>query len=152
MSKKNNISKNFWELPELFEINRLPMAAELMTFDTVANALTFDYNKSPYFMNINGTWDFILLDHPAEDYSDKNGTKSKFQAFGHCRASKTNQFTLTWLCLLKIIRQSFLKKTQLVFTKPLLKFLKTGKIAELYFTSEGRKVFSKFIAMVLLLV
>ena len=30
MNKKNNVSKNFWELPELIEINRLPMAAELM--------------------------------------------------------------------------------------------------------------------------
>ena len=40
MNKKNNVSKNFWELPELIEINRLPMAAELMTFDTAENALT----------------------------------------------------------------------------------------------------------------
>ena len=75
--KKNNVSKNFWEIPELIEINRLPMTAELMTFDSAENALTFDYSKSPYYMDINGTWDFILLDNPTEDYSDKPWEKIK---------------------------------------------------------------------------
>ncbi|MBQ9788270.1 MAG: DUF4981 domain-containing protein [Lentisphaeria bacterium] len=77
MNKKNNVSKNFWELPELIEINRLPMAAELMTFDTAENALSFDRTKSPYFKGINGTWDFILLDHPDDDYSNREWDKIK---------------------------------------------------------------------------
>ncbi|MBR7128502.1 MAG: DUF4981 domain-containing protein [Lentisphaeria bacterium] len=77
MNKKNNVSKNFWELPELIEINRLPMAAELMTFDTAENALSFDRTKSPYFKDINGTWDFILLDHPDDDYSNREWDKIK---------------------------------------------------------------------------
>ena len=47
------------------------MAAELMTFDTAENALSFDRTKSPYFKDINGTWDFILFDHPDEDYSNR---------------------------------------------------------------------------------
>lgn len=58
------IVPNFWELPELTAINRLPMHSTFHTFKTARQALTRDPQKSPWFLSLDGTWDFRYYDRP----------------------------------------------------------------------------------------
>lgn len=74
---KATISKNFWELPELTQINRLPMVNTLLPFDSAKNAKSFSMAKSEYYLDINGIWDFILLNNPNESFDNKPWSKIK---------------------------------------------------------------------------
>ncbi len=51
-------SDNDWENFDVLHINRLPSAATFMGYPTKAMAVEGDKSKSPYFLSLNGTWNF----------------------------------------------------------------------------------------------
>lgn len=51
-------SPNDWENMYILHINRLPSAANFMGYPTKEMALEGIKEKSPYFLSLNGTWDF----------------------------------------------------------------------------------------------
>jgi len=55
---------NTWQLPQLTAINKQPPHATFHPFPTPAAALDFERHSSPWFISLNGTWDFILLPRP----------------------------------------------------------------------------------------
>ncbi|MDR2617668.1 MAG: glycoside hydrolase family 2, partial [Treponema sp.] len=65
-----------WENPEIQEINRLPMRSPLLPFaspeaalaDAAAGPEYPDFSKNGYFLSLDGTWTFKLLDNPGDDY------------------------------------------------------------------------------------
>jgi beta-galactosidase len=70
-----NQIKPIWENPEIQGINRLPMRSPLMPFASAADALR-DAVAGPefredednlYYLNLDGLWNFKLLDNPADD-------------------------------------------------------------------------------------
>ena len=67
---KWNISPNFWEMPELTNINRLPMHSLLIPFNDTDTARTRDRERSPWFKCLNGEWKFELLKRPEDTPGD----------------------------------------------------------------------------------
>lgn len=53
-----------WEQPELTHLNRLPMRATLVPYETTAQALSFNPGKSPWYKSLNGSWKFRLVKNP----------------------------------------------------------------------------------------
>lgn len=51
-------SDNDWENYDILHINRLPSAANFMGYPTKAMAIEGKKDKSPYFLSLNGTWQF----------------------------------------------------------------------------------------------
>ncbi|MBN2626179.1 MAG: DUF4981 domain-containing protein [Spirochaetales bacterium] len=64
--KPVNVSKNFWEMPELTHINRLPAHSCLIPHANGEDALRGNREKSPFFLSLDGTWDFKLYRKPDE--------------------------------------------------------------------------------------
>lgn len=60
------LSHNLWELPEITHINRQEAHSCLIPYPDTTIALTHNRNISPWFLLLNGTWDFSLFDHPEE--------------------------------------------------------------------------------------
>jgi beta-galactosidase len=54
----------FWELPELTEINRLPMRGTLFPAKTVAQAKSVNASKSPWVESLDGEWEFQYFENP----------------------------------------------------------------------------------------
>jgi beta-galactosidase len=54
-----------WQMPQLVGLNKLPPRATLIPFPTVEDAKTQDREGSPWYMGLNGTWDFQLKPKPA---------------------------------------------------------------------------------------
>jgi len=52
--------------PEIFQINREPPHASLMPFSTLEQALEGNYENSPYYVSLNGTWKFHWAKNPLE--------------------------------------------------------------------------------------
>ncbi len=67
---KNMPFAEFWELPELTGINRLPMQATLCPYQTMAQAKRGDPAKSPWVKSLDGTWDFRYFECPSEITAD----------------------------------------------------------------------------------
>lgn len=65
------ISRSYWETPELFEINRLPMGGAGVPFESAAAARTTDIFKSALVLPLDGEWDFLLLDRPDAEFKGK---------------------------------------------------------------------------------
>ncbi len=63
-----------WLAPECVAINRLPMRSTLYPFSTAASARSLNRTKSPWFLLLNGEWDFKAVPRPEcvteEDYSE----------------------------------------------------------------------------------
>jgi beta-galactosidase len=53
-----------WEQPELTSFNRLPMRAPLYPYPKASEGRKGEYNKSPWFRSLNGTWKFRLFSSP----------------------------------------------------------------------------------------
>jgi len=53
----------FWEIPELVEINRLPMRPELTPYPSARAALARNPDRSPWRLSLDGPWRFAL--HPS---------------------------------------------------------------------------------------
>ena len=56
--------RNTWELPQLPGLNKLPPHATLFPFPTSIDAFNYDRESSPWFLPLNGTWDFVILPNP----------------------------------------------------------------------------------------
>ncbi len=63
---QNRLFPNFWETPELTQVNRLPMSATLYPYQTVAQAKTGNPLKSPWFRSLDGAWDFRYFERPTD--------------------------------------------------------------------------------------
>jgi beta-galactosidase len=64
-----------WENPEIFQINREKPTATFYRYTNEADALNNDnWNKSPFYKSLNGTWDFFYADNvttrPTDFYKD----------------------------------------------------------------------------------
>lgn len=53
-----------WKMPQLPALNKLPPRATLIPFASVEQALSLDRNASPWFLSLNGAWDFKLKPCP----------------------------------------------------------------------------------------
>jgi len=57
---------NDWENPAVFQINREPARAAFLPYADASSAIADDYARSPWFLNLNGTWKFAWSPTPAE--------------------------------------------------------------------------------------
>jgi beta-galactosidase len=55
-----------WQMPQLPGLNKLPARATLIPYPLSGDALTFERKKSPWFINLNGQWDFKIKSRPEE--------------------------------------------------------------------------------------
>ncbi|NEW82002.1 MAG: DUF4981 domain-containing protein [Mariniphaga sp.] len=55
-----------WENQAVSEINREPVHASLMPFDTDAKVIANDFSASPYYKSLNGKWKFNFVTKPAD--------------------------------------------------------------------------------------
>lgn len=55
-----------WENPQLTGLNKLPPRATLTPFPTAADALTLPREQSPWFMSLDGQWQFKIKSRPEE--------------------------------------------------------------------------------------
>lgn len=53
-----------WEMPQLPSLNRLPPHADLLPYPTAQAALTQPREQSPWFVSLNGRWDFKIVAQP----------------------------------------------------------------------------------------
>jgi beta-galactosidase len=63
---KANPALNDWENPTVFEINRLPARATFMTYPEREAAIIDNYDRSPYYLSLTGTWKFNWVPKPAD--------------------------------------------------------------------------------------
>ncbi len=59
-------SSNDWENPEIIGINKQPPHATLMPYENLEQALQADRFASPFYQNLNGTWEFHWCEKPAD--------------------------------------------------------------------------------------
>ncbi len=62
----DTLPRNSWEQPQLTGLNKLPGRTLLVPFDDAATAAGDNRDASPWFRNLNGQWDFTLLDRPRD--------------------------------------------------------------------------------------
>lgn len=79
---------DFWETPELTQINRLPMRASLVPYASVSQARQGDPRQSPWVVSLDGTWDFRFFSRPqrvtaAVLDADAGGTWKKIKVPGN---------------------------------------------------------------------
>ena len=55
-----------WKLPQLTGFNKLPPRATLYPFPSPIAAQTQERKSSPWFLSLNGVWDFKILSRPEE--------------------------------------------------------------------------------------
>jgi beta-galactosidase len=53
-----------WEMPQLPSLNRLPARATLIPYPSANDALTLERDQSPWFMSLNGEWQFKIKSKP----------------------------------------------------------------------------------------
>ncbi len=53
-----------WEMPQLTSLNKLPAHATMIPYPSPAEALAFDREKSPWFRDLSGQWDFKIKPRP----------------------------------------------------------------------------------------
>src|SRR4030043_1680656 len=53
-----------WKIPQFTGLNKLPAHATLFPFPSPENALTMKRESSPWYLCLNGTWDFKILPRP----------------------------------------------------------------------------------------
>jgi beta-galactosidase len=58
VAAQNNVVKNDWENPEVFQINREPARATFLPYADQASVLADDYGRSPWYFLLNGNWKF----------------------------------------------------------------------------------------------
>ncbi|MDD3195037.1 MAG: glycoside hydrolase family 2 TIM barrel-domain containing protein [Paludibacter sp.] len=55
-----------WENPSVFQINREPARADFIPYADVNSAIADEYQRSPWFLSLNGTWKFFWSPAPAQ--------------------------------------------------------------------------------------
>lgn len=63
-------SKNDWENPQLYEVNKEAPHATFMLFSSKQDVIADDYSKSPFYQSLNGTWKFTYTDKAANRIKD----------------------------------------------------------------------------------
>ncbi len=58
--------KNEWENPAVFERNKEPGHADFIAYDNKEDAIRDDFQRSPFFQSLNGTWKFHFVKKPAD--------------------------------------------------------------------------------------
>jgi len=66
INMNSHLFPNFWEMPELTEINRLPMRATLYPYKTAVQAKRVEPAKSPWVLSLDGPWDFRYFERPTD--------------------------------------------------------------------------------------
>ena len=61
---------NDWENPQLVDWNKEKPHATLMVFDQQKDVVTDDYNRSPFYQSLNGSWKFVYVDKYADRIKD----------------------------------------------------------------------------------
>ena len=61
-----NFVEKLYEIPELTEINRLPMHGAEIPFPDPESAMTREYTNSPWYRSLDGKWGFTLYHTPDE--------------------------------------------------------------------------------------
>ncbi|HEU4902703.1 MAG TPA: glycoside hydrolase family 2, partial [Flavisolibacter sp.] len=72
---------NDWETPQFFELNKEKPHATFMLFDRKGDVAADDYNRSPFYKSLNGTWKFVYVDKYAsrpQDFYKTNFNDSKW--------------------------------------------------------------------------
>ncbi|WP_304198038.1 glycoside hydrolase family 2 TIM barrel-domain containing protein [Flavobacterium alvei] len=77
---QENSSRNDWENPEVFQINREPARAAFLPYADEASAIIDNYTSSPWYFSLNGKWKFSWSPTPDQrpkdfykpDYSTTN--------------------------------------------------------------------------------
>lgn len=62
----SNAQTNDWENPSLFEINKEPARATALPYNDQSIAVADKYERSPWYLSLNGTWKFNWVLRPAE--------------------------------------------------------------------------------------
>lgn len=62
----NSNEKEDWQNPLIFERNQTLPHAKIISYTSKQTALTHDPAKSPFYLSLDGTWRFLLVDHPRE--------------------------------------------------------------------------------------
>ena len=96
MSTEWPVSCKLYQLPELTEINRLPMHSCLIPQAGVREALQGRKEDSPFFMSLDGEWDFVLLERP--ELTPENFAEPGFPLTGWRRIAVPSNWTRqgTW--------------------------------------------------------
>ena len=76
MNTSEPLPANWWQMPELTEVNRLPARATLYPFQNEEAAAGCDRTRSSYFQSLNGEWRFKLVTKP-------EATPSRFAALSY---------------------------------------------------------------------
>ena len=90
-----NINKNLYETPEITEINRIPMHGAEIPFAEVSDENLCNYEKSPYYMCLNGDWKFKLfrsVDNIPENVFKKNFNDTKYFHIMGCSLTADKKF------------------------------------------------------------
>jgi beta-galactosidase len=53
-----------WKIPQLTGFNKLPPHSSPLPFPSPEDALANDQSKSPWFLSLNGVWDFKIVSRP----------------------------------------------------------------------------------------
>lgn len=69
-------SRNDWENPEVFQINREPVRAAFLPYADETSALNDIYTSSPWYFSLNGNWKFSWA--PTPDQHPKDFYKTDF--------------------------------------------------------------------------
>ena len=68
-----------WKMPQLTGFNKLPPRATLYPYSSALTALTNDRSSSPWFVSLDGTWDFQIFPRP-EAVSDNAIQENTWQS------------------------------------------------------------------------
>ncbi len=65
-NKNNGLTKDdeVFGNPQEVARNKEPYAEALVPYETIESALGLDYSSSPYYLSLNGEWDFTLVGNP----------------------------------------------------------------------------------------
>jgi beta-galactosidase len=65
-STRRPLFPDYWQTPELTEINRLPMRATLHPYSSRQTAAEGDLSDTTWIKDLNGVWDFRMYDRPQD--------------------------------------------------------------------------------------
>ena len=66
LGQTDSKEKEDWQNPLVFEKNQTQPHAKIIPYTTKEIALTFDPAKSPFYLSLDGSWKFLLVEHPRE--------------------------------------------------------------------------------------
>ncbi len=98
-----------WEMPQLPALNKLPPHAAYVPYGSLEQAAALDYEHSPWYLALSGTWEFMILDRPLNLPRQRlcklgYGARSLYQEAGRCRVLG-NRITQMFRCLSRTLRR-----------------------------------------------